>query len=308
MRPLALQPRLTVGAPARAAPSAAGARRAAARRIPAPPTATPVDGDLEAQMEAFLAQQASKEGPSSNAPGTPTVPPGDAVLGADVVSDDVRVWEWVVVTVAAQVRRGLARGHPPPPSLIPSLQDAKRMCREIVDGIQALRQSRDMTVNEIRLTLAIESPIVREQREMMGAEAGPGVSRDDVAAALADVAAGRVPRDRVALRELHKEVAAWPFLGADGGPVAGSAGRIAAAAAASAGSEPVPTPSTPTGPGWRVGQARPKPLGRDPGETPKSLADNLPEWAGYGMLYLISSLPVIIAGSVVAVLFFNSLR
>jgi hypothetical protein len=268
-----------------------------------------MDGELEAQMEEFLAQQASKEGPSSTPLATATVPDGGAVLGADVVSDDVCGGGVAVVVVAAQ-RAGQPSHAADPLSLDPSLQDAKRMCREVVDGIQSLRASRDMTVNEIRLTLAIESPIVREQREMLGVEAGPGVSRDDVAAALADVAAGRVPRDRIALKELHGEVSAWPFLGADGlpPPRAPAAGRIAAAAAAAAGSEPVPTPSAPTGPGWRVGQARPRPLGRDPGETPKSLADNLPEWAGYGMLYLISALPVLIAGSVVAVLFFNSLR
>jgi hypothetical protein len=29
---------------------------------------------------------------------------------------------------------------------------------------------------------------------------------------------------------------------------------------------------------------------------------------GYGFLYLVSSIPVIIAGSVIAILFFNSLR
>ena len=68
-----------------------------------------------------------------------------------------------------------------------------------------------MTVNEIRLTLAIESPLVREQRELLGVERGAGgVSRDDVAAALAAVAAGRVPRDRLALKELHREMGSGP--------------------------------------------------------------------------------------------------
>ena len=118
-----------------------------------------------------------------------------------------------------------------------------------------------MTVNEIRLTLAIESPIVREQREFMGIEVrrffflrlqsllfpvppardrpaacsslntrhsphpttpvlqtGSGVSRDDIAAALGDITAGRIPADRLALKELHREMMEWPFITA---PAAG---------------------------------------------------------------------------------------
>jgi hypothetical protein len=36
------------------------------------------------------------------------------------------------------------------------------------------------------------------------------VSRDEMAAALADVAAGRLPADRLALKCLHDELASWP--------------------------------------------------------------------------------------------------
>lgn len=42
-----------------------------------------------------------------------------------------------------------------------------------------------------------------------------GVSRDEVAAALVEVAEGRVPKDRVALRELHRDMINWPFLDAE---------------------------------------------------------------------------------------------
>ena len=180
-----------------------------------------------------------------------------------------------------------------------------------------------MTVNEIRLTLAIESPLVREQRELLGVERGSGgVSRDDVAAALAAVAAGRVPRDRLALKELHCEMGEWPFLkdaggGASSSSASGGGGgmsgsslarraRYEEASAAGAGGEGGASPSG--GGGWRRGQARPRLLGRDPSEEPQSLADRLPEWMGYGALYAISAIPVLIAGSVIAILFFNSLK
>jgi hypothetical protein len=49
-------------------------------------------------------------------------------------------------------------------------------------------------------------------------------------------------------------------------------------------------------------------MGRDPGDQPKDLADLLPDWVGYGALYFVSVLPAIIAGTVVLVLFLNSLR
>ena len=176
-----------------------------------------------------------------------------------------------------------------------------------------------MTVNEIRLTLAIESPLVREQRELLGVERGSGgVSRDDVAAALAAVASGRVPRDRLALKELHREMGEWPFLKDAGGGKASSSSdgmsgsslarraryeEASASASAASGGEG----NSPSG-GWRQGQARPRLLGRDPTEEPQSLADRLPEWMGYGALYAISAIPVLIAGSVIAILFFNSLK
>ena len=59
--------------------------------------------------------------------------------------------------------------------------------------------------------------------------------------------------------------------------------------------------------GWRGDQPRP-PVGRDKSEAPQGLTDLLPEWVGYGFLYGLSALPVIIGILVVAVLFFNSLK
>lgn len=41
------------------------------------------------------------------------------------------------------------------------------------------------------------------------------MSRDEMATALMDVTEGRVPADRIALRELHREMVNWPFLRQD---------------------------------------------------------------------------------------------
>lgn len=60
-------------------------------------------------------------------------------------------------------------------------------------------------------------------------------------------------------------------------------------------------------PACRAGQAQP-PIGSDPNEEKESLADMLPDWVGYGFLYGVSAVPVIIALSAVAVLFYNSLQ
>lgn len=42
-----------------------------------------------------------------------------------------------------------------------------------------------------------------------------GVSRDEMATALMEVVDGRIPKDRIALRELHNEIAGWPWLDTD---------------------------------------------------------------------------------------------
>ena len=50
------------------------------------------------------------------------------------------------------------------------------------------------------------------------------------------------------------------------------------------------------------------PMGRDPRQAPRDLADRLPDWLGYGALYLVSIAPVLIAIAAITVLFLNSLR
>jgi hypothetical protein len=44
------------------------------------------------------------------------------------------------------------------------------------------------------------------------------------------------------------------------------------------------------------------------GEQPQSLADMLPDWVGYGTLYGISIIPVLIVVATITVLFYNSLK
>lgn len=136
------------------------------------------------------------------------------------------------------------------------------MCREVVAILRRLKEQRDMSLNEVRLTVAIEDPRARERR-LMGMEVRPGldcmahalllhrallefrplgpchstsctaaqplhppahpalaarvqdssgISRDEMAGALMEVSEGRIPTDRIALRELWKEISQWPAL------------------------------------------------------------------------------------------------
>ena len=57
---------------------------------------------------------------------------------------------------------------------------------------------------------------------MLTQENAGGVSRDEMAAALMEVVDGRIPKDRIALRELYNEIANWPWLDADEDQTEGS--------------------------------------------------------------------------------------
>lgn len=71
-----------------------------------------------------------------------------------------------------------------------------------------------MELREVKLVVAIDDPRNDDARKM-GIEDSSGVSRDEMAAALEQVAAGQLPNDRIALRVLHAELINWPFLDSD---------------------------------------------------------------------------------------------
>jgi hypothetical protein len=106
---------------------------------------------------------------------------------------------------------------------------------------------------------------------MMGIEDSRGVSRDEMAEALTEVSEGRVPRDRIALRELRNEMVNWPFLELEGGEPQGVE-RLA----------PVTTPAEDDARAeWRQkGDIRP-PVGRGPDEKDGNVLTDL---LGYGTL------------------------
>ena len=54
------------------------------------------------------------------------------------------------------------------------------------------------------------------------------MTRDEMAAALMEVVDGRVPKDRIALRELYREISSWPWLDADEDQTEGPGEAVAA--------------------------------------------------------------------------------
>jgi hypothetical protein len=59
-----------------------------------------------------------------------------------------------------------------------------------------------------------------------------------------------------------------------------------------------------------TGIVKPYIMGREArkGEQPQSLTDMLPDWVGYGTLYGISVIPVLLVVGTVLILFYNSLK
>lgn len=215
------------------------------------------DGEeaLEAKMNEFLRRQAMEEsGEAYVAPAST----GEVVLGKDAVTD----------------------------------QEAKQFCGQVRDMIKMLKSNRDMAFNEIKLTVMIEDPRARERRENLNIENDSGVSRDELSAALTEVAEGRIPKDRLALRELAREMAEWPYADLS------NDSRL----------DQVKDDGAELGDGEINKGRRQKLIGRDRNEKPQGIQDLLPDWVGYGALYTVSSAPVIIGVVVVLVLFFNSVK
>ena len=94
---------------------------------------------------------------------------------------------------------------------------AKAYCRDIVTVLRQLKEGRDMDFNEVKLIVQVDDPRNDDIRKM-GMEDSSGVSRDEMAAALTAVAEGQLPRDRLALKVLHREITNWPFLNSASSP------------------------------------------------------------------------------------------
>eukprot|EP00798_Chlamydomonas_sp_ICE-L_P004452 gene4453-14605_t len=250
-------------------------------------------------------------------------------LEQDVEQVDLEVEVEAFMKRQAELESGAAFARVKDPEAIIGAEtvpedSAKEYCADI---FEILRMLKDMSVNEVRLVVSIEDPRTRERRSTMDIESDSGVSRDEMATALMDVADGRIPKDRIALKCLHGEINNWPFLAAvkaeeavmdheeiNGWPFleavkAEEAVMDAEAFAKSGIATPKREKAEPSSYAAILDVeggdtiVMPYTMGQDArrGDKPQSIMDMLPDWVGFGALYGISALPALfVIGTVAA--------
>ncbi|XP_078438922.1 death domain associated protein [Wolffia australiana] len=168
---------------------------------------------------------------------------------------------------------------------------------QIKNVLKLLKKNRDMLFGEVKLTIMIEDPRDVERKRLLGIDVDE-VTREDLVAALEDVNQGRIPNDRLALRLLAEEMTQWPNLEVEINKK-GSRKSLYAKA-------------TDTGIDPKEAARR---LNIDWDSAAAVESDDeeeedppVPPVVGYGALYLVTGLPIIIGVSVVLILFYNSLQ
>lgn len=163
--------------------------------------------------------------------------------------------------------------------------------------LELLKKNRDMLFNEVKLTVMIEDPREIERLRLLGIEDPDSPTRDDLVAALEDVNEGRIPENRIALRVLAEEMINWPNLEVE---IKRAKPRKSLYAKA-----------TDTGVDPEVAAKRLNIDWDSAAEIDDSEVkdeQDVPSLVGFGALYLVTALPVIIGVSVVLILFYNSLQ
>lgn len=167
---------------------------------------------------------------------------------------------------------------------------------EVLDLLKLLLKRRDMTINEVKLILAIEDPRAQEARRVYGIEDESGVSREEISQCFVDLCENKKINNRIALRELRKEFINWPGLLEEEGS------KQAEQEEEGEGSKELVVNEL------AKPAANPK-IGREDevdSGLPKGLADYLPDWMGYGVLYSFSIVPILITVVAIGILWVNS--
>ena len=91
---------------------------------------------------------------------------------------------------------------PAAPAVDPEAARIADMVAEIKDYLKLLYVKREMNLNEVRLTLAIEDPRLADRRERYGIEDESGVSANEKVEALEAIDAGEIPTDALVVETL----------------------------------------------------------------------------------------------------------
>lgn len=171
-----------------------------------------------------------------------------------------------------------------------TLMDAETrdICDSVSKNLKVLIERYDMTVNEVKLTLAIDH---RTKNKVVASKPTSSVTREMVASAYLDVIAGTIPRNKIALKILAHDIDDWLTL--DRAP-----------------SNSFPYENKKTT--WNLEKNSLK-IETDKqrharlNETSNEKWYTLPTWLGFGALYIISATPILIALCTVGILFASSL-
>lgn len=182
----------------------------------------------------------------------------------------------------------------------------RRDVEEILRVVELLKQKRGMTFGEIRLTVMIEDPREVERRRQLGLEDDRGCSREDLANALVEVNDGRLPEDRVVLRQLAEDMRSWPNLEEEADRSEQRGGVSPYARVTDTGVDPKVAAK-------RAGVGAAAAVDWDAADDievqeTRDISSFLPKWVGYTVIYGVSIIPIIIGVVVVIVLFLNSLQ
>jgi len=243
------------------------------------PSPSLLDDDEESQMEAFMRQQAALEAGGGDAattvdagsPGGALLQEASSVGAAEVSDDEVEAYKSDVITM-----------------------------------LSVLEREREMTLNEVKLIIAIEDPRAKQTRENFDIEADCGCTRDEMAVALVEVAEKSDVSNRLALKALHTEIMDWPELDTK---ASSNPDGAASSPSANAGDYAQTIDSDlakPALPPQSFGRGSDPADGDAGGTLQKDLVDKLPEWVGYALLYTTSVVPILITIGAIAILWTNS--
>ncbi|OAY75327.1 Ycf3-interacting protein 1, chloroplastic, partial [Ananas comosus] len=154
-------------------------------------------------------------------------------------------------------------------------------------------------ISQVKLTIMIEDPRDIERKRLLGIEDPDEVTRDDLAVALEDINEGRIPENRNALRLLAKEMTEWPDLEVEAPKKKSRPNKSLYAKATDTGVDPK-TAAKRLNVDWDSAADIESDDEADDIEVPPAV--------GYGALYLVTALPLVIGISVVLILFYNSLQ
>lgn len=165
--------------------------------------------------------------------------------------------------------------------------------------LDLLKKNRDMTIGEVKLVLMIEDSRFSERKRLLDVDdPDDEITKENLSDALQEVVDGKIPKDRAVLQLLAAEMNEWPDLEVEA-PKEGKRSQSLYAKVTDTGVDPAEAAKR-LNLDWDSAADIEEEDDEDEVEVPPVL--------GYGALYLVTALPVLIGVSVVLILFYNSLQ